>query len=138
MNPRSARLNEALGREYLQQGQPELALREYQQAAERAPALPGIHLALAGLHADAQRWDDAAREVERELAVAPGSAAAFELKARVDAARACTMKVPEASMHRLIPVAAMVLTLLADVHPRPPPSGLQSRRRLTRLPTVRC
>lgn len=87
IDPRSARLSEALGREYLQQGQPELALREYQQAAERDPALPGIHLALARIHADAQRWDDAARELERELAVAPGSAAALELKARVDAAR---------------------------------------------------
>jgi tetratricopeptide (TPR) repeat protein len=88
IDPRSARLSEALGREYLQQGQPELALREYQQAAERDPALPGIHLALARIHADALRWDDAAREVEREMAVAPGSAAALELKARVEAARA--------------------------------------------------
>jgi tetratricopeptide (TPR) repeat protein len=87
IDPQSARLNEALGREYLQQGQPELALREYQQAAERDPALPGIHLALARIHADALRWDDATREVERELAVAPGSAAALELKARVEAAR---------------------------------------------------
>lgn len=87
IDPRSARLSEALGREYLQQGQPELALQEYQQAAERDPALPGIHLALARIHADALRWDDATREVERELAVAPGSAAALELKARVDAAR---------------------------------------------------
>ena len=88
IDPRSARLSEALGREYLQQGQPELALREYQQAAERDPALPGIHLALARIHADALRWDDASREVERELAVAPGSAAALELKTRVEAARA--------------------------------------------------
>ena len=87
IDPRSARLSEALGREYLQQGQPELALREYQEAAERDPALPGIHLALARIHADAQRWADAVREVERELAVAPGSAAALELKARVTAAR---------------------------------------------------
>ena len=87
IDPRSARLSEALGREYLQQGQPELALREYQQAAERDPALQGIHLALARIHADALRWDDAAREVELELAVAPGSAAALELKARIDAAR---------------------------------------------------
>ena len=88
INPRSARLSEALGREYLQQGQPDLALRAYQDAVERDPTLPGIHLALAAIHADARRWDDAAREVERELAVAPGSAAALALKARVDAARA--------------------------------------------------
>lgn len=87
INPKSARLSEALGREYLQQGQPDLALRAYQEAAERDPRLPGIHLALAGIHADAGRWDDAAREVGRELALAPGSAAALALKARVDAAR---------------------------------------------------
>ena len=87
INPRSARLSEALGREYLQQGQPDLALRAFQEAAERDPRLPGIHLALAGIHAEAGRWDDAAREVERELAIAPGSAAALALKARVDAAR---------------------------------------------------
>lgn len=88
IDPRSARLHEALAREYLQQGQAELALGEYQRAAERDPSLPGIHLALARIHADALRWDDAAREIERELAVAPGSAAALELKGRVDAARA--------------------------------------------------
>lgn len=88
IDPQSARLSEALAREYLQQGQAELALGEYQRAAVRDPTLPGIHLALARIHADAQRWDDAIREVERELAVAPGSAAALELKARVDAARA--------------------------------------------------
>jgi tetratricopeptide (TPR) repeat protein len=87
LDPRSARLSEALGREYLQQGQPDLALRAYQEAAERDPRLPGIHLALAGIHAEARRWDEAAREVERELALAPGSAAALALKARVDAAR---------------------------------------------------
>lgn len=87
INPRSARLSEALGREYLQQGQPDLALHAFQEAAGRDPTLPGIHLALAGIHAEAGRWDDAARAVERELAIAPGSAAALALKARVDAAR---------------------------------------------------
>jgi len=87
IDPNSARLSEALGREYLEQGRPDLALREYEAAAERAPTLAGIHLAMARIHAEAQRWDDAAREVERELAVAPGSAAALELKARVAAAR---------------------------------------------------
>jgi tetratricopeptide (TPR) repeat protein len=84
-NPRSARLSEALGREYLEQGQLNQALRAYQEAAERNPALPGIHLALARIHADAGRWDEAAQEVERELTVVPGSAAALELKARIAA-----------------------------------------------------
>ena len=88
VEPRSARLSEALGREYLQQGQLEQALRAYQQAAERDPTLPGIHLALARIHADAGRWDEAAREAELELALVPGSAAALELKARIAAAGA--------------------------------------------------
>ena len=78
VNPRSARLSEALGREYLEQGQLDQALRAYQQAAERGPTLPGIHLALARIHADAGRWDEAAREVDRELAVVPDSAAALD------------------------------------------------------------
>jgi tetratricopeptide (TPR) repeat protein len=86
IDPRSARLSEALGREYMQQGQLEQALRAYQQAAERDQTLPGIHLALASIHADAGRWDEAAREVDRELALVPGSAAALDLKARIAAA----------------------------------------------------
>jgi tetratricopeptide (TPR) repeat protein len=88
IDPRSARLSEALGREYMQQGQLEQALRVYQQAAERDPTLPGIHLALARIHADAGRWAEAAREIDRELAVVPGSAAALDLKARIAAAGA--------------------------------------------------
>jgi hypothetical protein len=49
---------------------------------------PGIHLGLARIHADSGRWDDAAREVQRELALVPDSAAALDLKARVGAAAA--------------------------------------------------
>jgi tetratricopeptide (TPR) repeat protein len=86
IDPRSPRLSEALGREYMQQGSLDQALRAYEQAAERGPTLPGIHLALARIHADAGRWVEAAREVERELAVVPGSAAALDMKARIAAA----------------------------------------------------
>lgn len=87
LDPRSARLSEALGREYLEQGQLDQARRAYEEAAARGPTLPGIHLALARIHADAGRWEDAAREVERELAIEPDSAAARDLKARIAAAR---------------------------------------------------
>ena len=85
-NPRSARLSEALGREYLEQAQLDQALRAYQQAAERGPTLPGIHLALAKIHADAGRWEETVREVDRELAMVPDSAAAVAVKARIIAA----------------------------------------------------
>jgi len=86
-NPRSARLSEALGREYLEQAQLDQALRACQQAAERGPTLPGIHLALAKIHADAGRWEETVREVDRELAMVPDSAAAVAVKARIIAAR---------------------------------------------------
>lgn len=85
--PKSARLSEALGREYLMQGRPELARLELEEAARRDPRLPGIHLALAGLHLDEGRLEDAAREIERELAILPHGQAARRLKARIDAAR---------------------------------------------------
>jgi protein O-GlcNAc transferase len=88
IDPKSARLSQALGREYLQQGRPDEARVAFEQAAARDPALPEVHLALARLHADEQRWDDAAREVERELALVPESRDARALKASIDAARA--------------------------------------------------
>jgi tetratricopeptide (TPR) repeat protein len=88
IDPRSARLSQALGREYLQQGRADQARIAFEEAAARDPALPEVHLALARLHADEQRWNEAAREVERELALTPESREARELKAVIDAARA--------------------------------------------------
>jgi tetratricopeptide (TPR) repeat protein len=88
IDPRSARLSQALGREYLQQGRADQARLAFEEAAARDPALPEVHLALARLHADEQRWDEAAREVERELALTPESREARELKAVIDAGRA--------------------------------------------------
>lgn len=85
--PESARLQQALGREYLAQGRADLAARAFAEAARRDPSLEGVHLALARIHADAGRWDEAARELELELAVAPQSRAARELQAQVEAAR---------------------------------------------------
>jgi tetratricopeptide (TPR) repeat protein len=87
IDPQSARLSQALGREYLQQGEVDLARAAFEQAVARDPTLPDVHLALARLHADARRWEDAAREVERELALVPDSRAARELGAAIDTAR---------------------------------------------------
>jgi tetratricopeptide (TPR) repeat protein len=87
IDPQSARLHQALGDQYLDQGRPDLALQAYEDAARRNPALPAIHLSLARIHLDAGRLDDAAREVARELTIAPESAAARELKAAIDARR---------------------------------------------------
>jgi tetratricopeptide (TPR) repeat protein len=87
IDPQSARLQQALGEQYLDQGRPDLALRAFQEATNRNPRLPEIHLALARIHFDAGRLDDAAREVARELAIAPESVKAHALKAALDAAR---------------------------------------------------
>ncbi len=85
IDPQSPRLSQALGEQYLDQGRPDLAIRAFQDAAARQPALPGIHLALARIHLEAGRVAEAAREVARELAIAPDSAAARQLKAAIDA-----------------------------------------------------
>jgi predicted Zn-dependent protease len=87
IHPRSARLSQALGREYAQQGRADLAQEAFEEAARREPALPEIHLALARIHFDSGRLDDAAREVDRELTLVPESRDARELKARIEAAR---------------------------------------------------
>jgi predicted Zn-dependent protease len=87
VHPASARVSQALGREYLQQGRPDLALAAYQEAARRAPALSGLHLSMAGILLDQGQLDAAAREVDAELVATPGSAEALALKAKIAAAR---------------------------------------------------
>ena len=87
VDPHTARLPQALARQYLDQGRPDLAATAFEQAATLAPTLPEIHLALARIHLDEGRFDDAAREIERELAIAPDSAEARAVGAQIDAAR---------------------------------------------------
>jgi tetratricopeptide (TPR) repeat protein len=69
------------------QGRPDLAAAAFERAATLAPTLPELHLALARIHLDEGRFDDAAREIERELAIAPDSAEARAVGAQIDAAR---------------------------------------------------
>ena len=87
IQPHSARLQQALAGEYLRQGRVELAIQAFQDAARLGPKLPEIHAALARIHLDQGRLDDAAREVELELAVAPESLEARELEAAIEARR---------------------------------------------------
>lgn len=84
IDPRAARLSQALGREYLRQGQADLAMRAFEEAAARDPALPDIHLALARIHFIAGRLDDASREVARELVLAPENHEARALAAALE------------------------------------------------------
>jgi len=85
--PQTARLPQALARQYLDQGRSDLAAAELEKAARLGPTVPEIHLALARIHLDEGRFDDAAREIERELAIAPDSAEARAVEAQIAAAR---------------------------------------------------
>src|SRR4029078_12071377 len=87
VDPRTARLPQALARQYLDQGRSDLAAAALEKAAQRDPKLPEIHLMLARIHLDEGRFDDAAHEIERELAIAPESAEAQTLKSQIEAAR---------------------------------------------------
>jgi tetratricopeptide (TPR) repeat protein len=87
IDPKSARLQQALGREYLAQGQPELALQAYQRAVERAPSLPELHLALAVIHFNLGRLDEASREAAATLALEPENRDARQLQTRIEASR---------------------------------------------------
>ncbi len=80
--PTSPRLSEALGRELVGQGRLDEARQAYEQAVERGPTLPGLHLALASIHFQKGRLDEALAEADRELAIAPDSAAAQQLRQR--------------------------------------------------------
>jgi protein O-GlcNAc transferase len=86
VDPNSARLSQALGREYDAQGQLDMAVPAFEKAARLNPDLPEVHLALARIHLDQGRLNEAAGEIERELAIAPDSKEARELKSVIDAA----------------------------------------------------
>jgi predicted Zn-dependent protease len=87
IDPRSARLSQALGREYLEQGRADLAERAFQDAITRDPTLADVHLALARIYLADGRLDEAARAVARALLLVPDSKEARALRASVEAAR---------------------------------------------------
>lgn len=87
MDPTSARLSQALGREYLEQGRPDLAERAFQQAIARDGTLADVHLSLARLCLADGRLDEAGRAVGRALALMPESKDARALNAAIAAAR---------------------------------------------------
>ena len=88
VNPRSARLQQALGQEYAVQGKYDLALAAFQKAAQLDPKLPEIHLAIALLCLELKKLDRAQAAIEIELSLVPESKAALDAKARIEAARA--------------------------------------------------
>jgi tetratricopeptide (TPR) repeat protein len=94
-NPPSARAQQALGREYLRQAKPDLAIQALQRAADADATLPDVHLALARIHLDAGRLREADAEVLRELAIVPYSKEALELKARIARRDQTTLAISE-------------------------------------------
>lgn len=88
IDPSAARLEQALGREYLEQGRPDLAERAFHEAVTRDPSLADVHLALARIYLADGRLDEAAQSVARTLALVPGSRDARVLQAGIEAARA--------------------------------------------------
>lgn len=87
IDPRSARLSQALGREYLEQGRADLAERAFQDALGRDATLVDVHLALARIYLADGRLDEAARAVARALVLVPDSRDARALQVAVAAAR---------------------------------------------------
>jgi tetratricopeptide (TPR) repeat protein len=87
IDPTAARLNQALGREYLEQGRTDLAEGEFQKAVARDGTLADVHLSLARIYLADGRLEEAARAVARALVLMPDSKDARGLKASIEAAR---------------------------------------------------
>jgi len=86
VNPRSARLYQAMAEHYRAQGRLDLAERAFQRAAQADPGLPEIHYALAQVCLQQGKLAEARHALERELAIAPESVAAAAMKRKLDAA----------------------------------------------------
>jgi Flp pilus assembly protein TadD len=85
LDPRSARLHQARGHTYRVQGRTELAVRAFERATQADPTLPEIHLALAQIYLEQQRFSDARREIDQELRLVPESVGARMLERRLRA-----------------------------------------------------
>jgi tetratricopeptide (TPR) repeat protein len=88
VNPRSARLQQALGQEYAIQEKYDLALSAYQRAAALDAKLPEVHLAMAVILLERKKFDEALNEVTREERLVPQSKGAAEIRAKIETAKA--------------------------------------------------
>lgn len=94
VNPRSARLQQALGQEYAVQGKYEQAVAAFQRAAQFDPKLPEIHLAIALLYLELKKLDEAQAAIELEVSLVPESKAAQNARAKIEAARTAAAVAP--------------------------------------------
>jgi len=87
VNPKSARLQQALGQEYAIQEKYDLALNAYRKAAALDPQLPEIHQAMAVILLELKKFDEALDEIGLELHLVPQSKSAADLRAKIEAAK---------------------------------------------------
>jgi len=87
LNPNSPRVHQALGLEYAAQEKYDLALTAYRKTARLDPKLPEVHLAMALILVEMKNFDEALSEIDLELQLVPGSKAAAEAKAKIEAAK---------------------------------------------------
>jgi tetratricopeptide (TPR) repeat protein len=78
--PQSARSQQAVGEQYAVMGDSGKAEAAYRRALDADPKLPGSHLALAVLYLRSGRSSEARTEIDRELDIAPESAAAKQVR----------------------------------------------------------
>ena len=87
VDPKSARLQQALGQEYAIQEKYDLALNAYHRAAALDPKLPEVHLALAAILLEMKKFDEALSEITLEQQMVPQSKSAAEIRAKIETAK---------------------------------------------------
>ena len=78
--PHGARTQQMLGEQYGISGEREKSVRAFRQAIAADPKLAGSHLALAVIYAQLGKRTEALAEIDQELAIAPQSAAARQVR----------------------------------------------------------
>ena len=83
IDPDSSRAHQVLANSYAAAGRFDDAIREYQMVLQRAPELPGIHVALCDALSRIGQLQEAIKECEAEIAIAPFNSEAYADAARV-------------------------------------------------------
>jgi len=92
IDPKSARLQQGLGQEYLAQGKYDLALEAFRHAADADPKQPEVHLAISAILLEQKKFDQSLAEIAVELKLVPESKNAAELKAKIEDAKASSVR----------------------------------------------